>query len=201
MTTFIERPISLQAKNARTLVLGVGVNDTNYITTNGDDRCPYYARWKNILTRVYNPRKETYKGLSICESWLSLTKFKSWMELQDWEGKEIDKDLLVLGNNHYSPETCCFLSRKVNIMLQLQRSSNTTGYTGVVLKGDKYVATCRNVAGLRVYLGAYDTPGGASVAYRIQKAHYIEQIAKEEPNPIIAKALFARAIYIRTTPY
>ena len=36
---------------------------------------------------------------------------------QDWEGLQLDKDLLVNGSKVYSRETCVFVSNQVNIFL------------------------------------------------------------------------------------
>ena len=74
-----------------------------------------------MLERSYSEKfKEkhpTYKDVTCCEEWLTFSNFKSWMEQQDWEGKDLDKDLLVYQNKIYSPETCCFLSHKINTFL------------------------------------------------------------------------------------
>ena len=71
-----------------------------------------------MLQRCYSEshlvRQPTYKGCSVCEEWLTFSNFKSWMEQQDWEGKQLDKDLLVYKNKIYSPETCVFVSSVIN---------------------------------------------------------------------------------------
>lgn len=107
-----------------TLVYGVGINDADYPVnkTTGSFgkrittwRCPYYQRWVNMLERVYDGDREAYRGVTVCEEWLIFTNFKGWMQTQDWSGKELDKDLL--GGNLYSPETCVFLDKKLNMLL------------------------------------------------------------------------------------
>lgn len=50
-------------------------------------------------------------GCSVCEEWLTFSNFKRWMEQQDYEGKALDKDLLVSQNKTYSSETCVFVPR------------------------------------------------------------------------------------------
>lgn len=112
-----------------TPLFGLGVNDVEYAVniTRGEGkyrkivwRCPYYQKWVNMLDRVYgNTDRPTYRHVKVCEDWLSFANFKMWMEKQDWFGKELDKDLLGNGDL-YSPNTCMFVSKKVNMLLQLK---------------------------------------------------------------------------------
>lgn len=105
-------------------VCGVGINDSDYVvqkkeTIKGIDGkrkqrlvwiCPYYRAWQSMLVRAYSKsyhkRRPTYIGCSVSEEWKTFSNFKSWMEGQVWEGKQLDKDLLVEGNKVYSEETC-----------------------------------------------------------------------------------------------
>lgn len=112
-----EKENKKQSKPPR-LVLGVGLNDVDE-PANG----PYYRRWSGMLNRGYsNKFKEkfpSYKDKYVCNEWLTFSNFKAWMEKQDWEGLELDKDILVKGNNVYSPETCCFVPGFINSCLTL----------------------------------------------------------------------------------
>lgn len=96
----------------RELVYGVGVDDLDYpkkkLLPNGKySFCPYYQRWRGMIRRCYSKaqlgKNPNYEGCTVCDEWLTFSNFKSWMEKQDWEGKELDKDLLVRGNKVYSP--------------------------------------------------------------------------------------------------
>ena len=106
------------------LVYGVGINDADYVVqkwetigyVNGKQKqkliwiCPYYSAWKSMLKRCYSSKyqdkRPTYKGCSVSDEWLTFSVFKVWMEKQDWEGKQLDKDLLFEGNKIYSADTC-----------------------------------------------------------------------------------------------
>jgi len=101
---------------AKKLVYGVGINDADYVTqkwetisyVNGKQKqnlvweCHYYRTWCGMLMRCYSAkhqeRNPTYKGCSVSEEWLRFSNFKSWMERQDFEGMQLDKDLLFEGN-------------------------------------------------------------------------------------------------------
>jgi hypothetical protein len=110
-----------------TPVYGFGVNDADYQVNvteslNGKRvttwRCAYYQKWVNMLDRAYGRTfRPSYVGVKVCDEWRSFMAFKSWMEKQDWEGKELDKDLLG-GGTLYSPDTCCFISKRANMILQ-----------------------------------------------------------------------------------
>jgi hypothetical protein len=119
-----------------TLVYGFGINDADYPVniTVGDGtkrkvvwRCPYYQKWVNMLDRAYGAERQAYENVSVCQEWVSFNSFKSWMQLQDWEGKELDKDLLG-DKTSYSPETCTFVSKKINMFLQLKTPEFYRGY-------------------------------------------------------------------------
>lgn len=79
-------------------------------------RCPFYTKWTNMLKRCYGKYEHyrVYDGCSVCEEWLTFSNFKAWMETQDWEGKELDKDLLFKGNREYRKDKCIFVNHSVN---------------------------------------------------------------------------------------
>lgn len=102
--------------------------------------CPYYKRWIDMLRRCYakneNKIRNTYENTIVCNDWHRFSNFKYWMENQDWEGKDLDKDILGDGDL-YSPETCCFVPEAVNNFL-LSYSSDK--YTGVTHYGNRFYA-------------------------------------------------------------
>ena len=103
----------------RRLVYGVGTNDAWYMieTTAGGETycCGYYQRWVAMLRRCYSKQMHrkfpTYKDCTVCDEWITFSNFRKWMETQDWQGKELDKDILFPGNKHYSPDNCVFVGR------------------------------------------------------------------------------------------
>ena len=97
---------------------GVGINDADYkVGLN----CPFYNTWSEMIRRGYSEkeksRHESYRDVSVCKEWLRFSKFKAWMEKQDWEGNDLDKDILFKGNSVYSPETCVFVPSYINTLL------------------------------------------------------------------------------------
>lgn len=133
------------------LVCGVGINDADYVTqkwehhgydANGKQiqtlvwKCPFYNAWVNMLSRAYSvktlKRQPTYEGTTVCKEWHTFSVFRTWMEKQEWEGNQLDKDLLVQGNKEYNPETCCFLPQTINNFIARPVYD---GKTGVVVEG------------------------------------------------------------------
>ena len=129
-----------------------------------------------MLTRCYRTnRPKTYYDVEVCEDWWKASNFKAWMEKQDWEGKELDKDLLGDGKL-YSPETCCFLPKKINIFMKC--GGNKTIYpVGVTLHKGRYVSRISAGNSFAKSLGSFGCPTAARVAYLAAKKKYAISIA------------------------
>lgn len=177
----------------RRLVYGVGNNDANYSVTG----CPYYERWKKLLMRCFCPKyldkQPTYVGCTIEESWKTFSVFKSWMEQQDWQNKELDKDLLCFGNKHYGPTTCLFVPKALNLLLCLRgndRGPYPLGVSKIVMRGahSYFQARC-SFYGKTRRIGLFKTINEASAAYKQAKLAYIAELAAAEPDPRIKHAL------------
>jgi hypothetical protein len=184
---FIEKPSDKASIGNRKLVCGVGVNDSNYITSYTIEgkklRCPFYERWKNILTRCYSSAHHkmhpSYINCSICNEWLSFSNFKAWMIKQDWQNKEIDKDIKISGNKIYSPSACMFIDSKVNKLL-CDSASNRGNYPiGVSFnkKAKKYRSYCY-ADGKQVHLGLYSSVKEASNVYLKFKSKKVLDVSK-----------------------
>lgn len=140
--------------------------------------CPIYKTWIAMLSRCYGTKSKTNrKSPTVCEEWLTFSNFKSWMEQQDWEGKELDKDLLVYRNNIYSLDTCCFLSHALNTFLCSSNKTRGLYPIGVNYHIDpKMVNPCKKAYRSQIsdgskkrHLGYYLTP---------EEAHKVWQLAK-----------------------
>ena len=83
-----------------------------------------YQIWQHIFERCYSDEFHknypTYKGCEVCEEWYCYTNFKKWYDEHYYELEnervELDKDILIKGNRIYSPETCIFVPKKINII-------------------------------------------------------------------------------------
>lgn len=194
------------------LVYGVGIMDADYdvyefitvIDENGKKKqkqiwiCPFYVRWRCMLTRCYSEKlKEkhpTYKSCSVCQEWLTFTNFKRWMEKQDWQDKHLDKDILFPGNKIYSPDTCVFVDQRVNKFLIESNASRGQYMIGVSWRKDcsKFQALCNNGSGKLINLGYFNTELEAHQAWLDYKLKLAYELASEQTDPRVAKALIER---------
>lgn len=188
MITFKEIPATKQSIAQRKLVFGVGINDAPYMiryTESGKSKmCKYYLRWLNMLTRCYDKKyqekKPTYIGCYVCNEWLYFSNFKAWMEVQNHQGRHLDKDLIEAGNKEYSPEKCIFVPQKINSLMNSQESRRGDFPQGVYLEKStgKFKAECSN-NGKTVFLGRFYSSKDAEKAYKIYKKKVVQDSAKE----------------------
>lgn len=190
----------------RNFVHGWGINDADYNVNRCEYidgkrkivwQCPFYVRWYNMVKRCYSEvflrRWPNYEGCSICEDWRYFSNFKAWMETQDWEGNELDKDLLFYGNKIYSPETCVFVSSQVNTFC-LDRAGGRGIYPiGVDFNKGKFRSRVKVVGNKEsIILGYYDTPQEAHKMWLAEKLKQAYILASLQEDPRVAKALVDR---------
>ena len=150
---------------------------------------PEYKIWYNIIKRVYDhkiiKKYPTYKGCSICEEWHNFQNFAEWYSKKFYsvhkEKMHIDKDILVKRNKIYSPNTCIFVPERINNLF-IKCNANRGKYPiGVYFKKDiqKYMAITNDLNRKSKYLGYYNTPENAFLAYKEYKEKIIKEVANE----------------------
>lgn len=197
----------------RKKVYGVGINDADYAVQKNEAigyvggklkqqrvwMCPYYQAWKHMLMRCYSAkyqeRHPTYVGCSVADEWLTLSNFRAWMEKQDWEGLQLDKDLLFEGNKVYSAETCVFVTPMVNNFTIDRGNDRGKWLIGTYWdeSKEKFRAQCRNpFTKKREHLGLFATEQEAHAAWAKRKLELAHELAAIQTDPRIAKALIDR---------
>ena len=150
----------------------------------GHWHCKAYKCWNHILERCYSERSlmksPTYAECSVCDEWLLFSNFKLWYDKNNIDGYEIDKDLLVRGNKVYSPDTCLFIHKSINIFLVDYNNTKFKLLNGVTLRGDsgKFRARCCNpITGKREALGNFKTEVEAHLVWAKRKNECAVMIA------------------------
>jgi len=195
---FKEIPASKKSISKRNPIYGVGINDAGYkahiASSNKTLVCPYYIRWSNMIKRCYSDefhdRNPTYIECSVCDEWLLFSNFKSWMVKQNWEGMELDKDVIFPDNKLYSPDTCCFIPKSLNALLTDSGSSRGKYPQGVSWhKATKKFQARVRFNGKQASLGYYKGPEEASEAYIKAKTAIIIKYLSEQTDTRIANGL------------
>ena len=117
------------------------------------------------------------------------------MEQQDWQGKCLDKDIIVPGNKLYSPKTCAFVLPATNKFVTARDACRGDYPIGVDLfkRTGKYRASCKNLfTGKREHLGYFSTQEEAHEAWRKRKHELAQLVAATESDIRVVEALKKR---------
>jgi hypothetical protein len=196
------------------LVQGVGINDAGYRTkireelpkVNGNRKqriifeCPFYKRWTSMFTRCYNKnyhkKYPSYMDCVVCIEWQTFSNFRRWMVEQNWEGNDLDKDLLVEGNKIYGPEFCVFIPNSLNKFMTDSAKTRGEYPLGVTVDKDGYIiSSCMDPFNKgRGYLGTFSTTEEAHLAWKKRKHELSCKLAEQQTDPRVAEALRTRYI-------
>ncbi len=173
-------------------VCGVGYfGEGEYLCKVGSKNTPEYEVWNGLFKRCYNIERQqktrpTYAGCYVVPEWHNYQVFAKWYTSQPNYGKgyHLDKDLTVIGNKAYGPDTCYLIPEEVN---QLFTGSNKKSpYSMGVHWCDnkkKFIAQCQTGeltakgGSKQTYLGAFDSEVEASNAYKLRKSSRIREVA------------------------
>ena len=157
---------------------------------------PPYRAWSGCMKRCYDTNLHsthpTYIECEVCPEWHNFQNFAKWFEenYYEIEGEEmhLDKDLLVKGNKVYSPETCVFVPKSINMFLNKRQNLRGDLPIGVTYKSgnkNKFVSRCYNpLTGTREYLGVYNTPEEAFYIYKDRKEELAKKLSEHYGNRI-----------------
>lgn len=186
------------------LIYGIGINDADYMVyqrrpNKSALRCNFYATWCGILQRCNSPkwhsRHPTYSDCKIDERWIKFSEFKRWMESNNWDGKFIDKDIIIKGNKIYSPDACAFVDRATNNFLLDSGAKRGDYPIGVNFsrKYKKFTSSCNNPFTLKKeHLGSFDCHISAHKAWAKRKSEFAFELAKNQDDKRVSEALIKR---------
>jgi len=191
-------------------VCGIGINDADYAITVqvGGKRyfCPLYAAWRSMLRRCYTEdyhnRHPTYADCAVCEDWHVFSVFRAWAVSQDWQDKQLDKDILCPGNKVYSAETCVFVTNSVNNLLSGHAKWSGDEPVGVYHHRDtprrKPYSTSCFVFGKPTIKRYFATSQEASKVYSKTKGDEVTRVAMQQTDIRVRAGLLLHAkLYYR----
>lgn len=159
-----------------------------------------YARWYAIFRRCYdeaNNRFPNYEHHFVNEDWFNFQSYMEWAVNQpnyNKKGWQLDKDLLVLDNLEYGPNSCCFIPKEVNMAIITNRIQENVLGTGVIFdkKLGKFLARAQQTHKKSKHIGCYNTSEEAFEAYKTCKILYVRHLAekyREELDPLVYEAM------------
>lgn len=170
-----------------------GIKRHGRLYDDNGNRTLAFGYWDDMLKRCYNQndleRYPMYSDCYVCDEWLDLPTFELWVEDNYYQcGSErmvLDKDILYKGNRLYSPDTAIFVPERINGLLTKTNRSRGDYPIGVYYKAKnrKFVAQVSKLNNelrgtkRQEYLGLFDTPEEAFLAYKVEKERYIKQVA------------------------
>ena len=182
------------------LVQGKGTKGDGISAANGKNT-KAYATWRNMLKRCYNSACQklypTYIGCSVSNEWLYFPNFKEWFDANYVEGWHLDKDLLLNGNKIYSPDTCIFAPRQINLLFTDSGRSRGEYPIGVYFHKNtgKFMAHV-SIDGKEQHIGYFTNVDEAHKAYLIAKKANVIRMAnewREKIQPKLYDALIRKA--------
>jgi hypothetical protein len=161
----------------------------------------YYDVWHGIMQRIYskkhNDRFPTYKNVTVCEEWHNFQNFAAWYDENYYEVEnevmELDKDILIKGNKIYSPETCIFVPRRINVLFTKRNANRGNLPIGVSWHKRDQIYTAQ---ASKCHLGYFNSIEEAFYAYKIYKENLIKQVANEYKEKIPKKLNNALLSYV-----
>ena len=146
-------------------------NNGNYI----------YSKWSNMMQRCYD--EETHKLKPYYAPCTAEIEFQNFSNYREWHKEnamgdrkvDLDKDVLIRGNNVYGSETCTLIPHFTNTIFE-----NRGADTNIVLNNDtgKYDVTM-SILGKREEVGSFDTEEEARQGFIDYKQDYIRKYAKK----------------------
>lgn len=191
------------------LVYGVGFDSGGvFYKTVNRKHTKSYSVWKDMLRRGYSVdyknKHTSYKHVEVCTQWHDYQVFAKWFHEYYRSGTELDKDILGDGTI-YSPKTCRFIPKDLNILLVHTRYSTARNQElplGVSKSDKGYTAYCNDGCGKTINLGTRQDPDAAFILYKSFKESLIKTKAEKyfKEGVIDLDTKFA-LLYIKIEPY
>lgn len=179
---------SVRNINRRKIVVGIGVNDSDFITSLTDNEGnkfihPAYSDWHNMLKRCYSDfykiKYPTYNGCEVNKEWLSFMSFYEFWKQHHIDGYQLDKDILWINNKEYSSEKCVYVPNYINSFFGEKTKDNGLPVGAHVFKRDNNYRACIRKKGKSYHVGYFAHPDDANRAWGVEKKVHLYSIKSE----------------------
>lgn len=135
--------------------------------------------WRAMLIRctdqAFKEKNPSYLNVDLDPKWLDYCEFYDWYSQQNKEDDwQLDKDILVKGNQIYSESTCCVVPRCINNLFISRKLDRGPYPIGVTIRND--TGRYQSGGGIK-YLGVYDSIEEAFNVYKKWKESRIKTLA------------------------
>ncbi len=195
----IDKIVVAERVVAKPTVCGVGFNDVAFQNRIGNRQIWQYSLWKNLLSRCFcdkfKAKHPTYRDITVCDEWLSFANFLEWLNKEVGysgrpKGSDLDKDIVVKGNETYYPEACSFVPQAVNKLLTDRGNDRGEWPVGVRFHENTDRFHAKLVCNSKPkYLGSYKTPEEAFAVYKVAKEAQIKVVAMQHKD-VLKPAVF-----------
>lgn len=160
--------------------------------------------WRGMMVRCYNERNlekfPTYREVTVCSEWHDYRNFAEWFlnnyYVIDDEVMELDKDIMSKDSLIYSPETCVFVTKRINSLFIRQTTTGNHLPFGVYyvdqFEGKVYRSKANDFFTKKpVYLSHQSNPMDAFRQYKEYKEMQMKQVADLYKDKIPEKLYLA----------
>lgn len=141
-----------------------------------------------LIGGAEHKKRPSYIGCYTSENFKDFQFFVYWARAQIGyynDGWHLDKDLLVKGNKQYSEDTCVFIPNIINNLLNTRKASRGNWPVGVTLDKRKQRFVAQISRGCEHdYIGSYNNPRDAFIAYKREKELYAKQLANKYKDQV-----------------
>lgn len=154
--------------------------------SDADTKGEIYRKWANMMQRCYSEAthkiKPYYRDSRAHEEWWNFSNFREWYRENIIEGRkfDLDKDILVQGNNIYGSDTCSLVTHYANTIFQHRGIETNIVKSNIKGKFDASVS----ILGKTKEVGSFDTYEEAEKQLLLFRKETITKYANKNRNKV-----------------
>lgn len=144
-----------------------------------------YNAWNALRLRCLDggykqSHKPTYVGCAVDPEWFIFSAFFDWWSARYFDGCAVDKDLLIVGNKIYGPNTCVLVPLWLNNFTTVNASARNHGLGVTARKSGRFQASVNHPKTKKLeHLGTFQTAEQAHTAWLTRKLEIAAELKDE----------------------